>query len=306
MGYTQHTIPIEPNTVKSGIFNVLWSLKKNGLSEYTIDFIRKALMRLKDICDLDEPDSVKTCIAEMDVADSYKRNLCYAYDHYLKFIGKTWTRPKYYARDKLPRIPLEKTLDMLIASASPSLALKLSISKETGLRPVELVNLKVKDVDLENKLVYPATAKHGSARAVKITFSTLEMLKKHIHKRNLGNNDKLFTQSSKLYSQSYRNYRMRLSKKLEDPSIRTIRLYDFRHFFATKLYHETKDILFVKAQMGHRKISTTLRYTQLVEMGDDSFTVKIASNLEEFTQLLESGFEYVSDYGGNKVLRKRK
>ena len=27
---------------------------------------------------------------------------------------------------------------------------------------------------------------------------------------------------------------------------------------------------------------------------------------EEFTELLESGFEYVSDYGDRKVLRKRK
>jgi hypothetical protein len=58
--------------------------------------------------------------------------------------------------------------------------------------------------------------------------------------------------------------------------------------------------------MGHRKISTTLRYTQLVEIGDDSFTVKIASSIEEFSDLHEQGFEYVSDYGDNKVLRKRK
>ena len=109
MGYTQHTIPFEPNTVKSGIFNVLWGLKKNGLSEYTIDFIRKALMRLKNICDLDEPDSVKSCIAEMDVADSYKRNLCYAYGHWLKLNGLELEKPKYYARDKLPRIPKGQT-----------------------------------------------------------------------------------------------------------------------------------------------------------------------------------------------------
>jgi len=40
---------------------------------------------------------------------------------------------------------------------------------------------------------------------------------------------------------------------------------------------------------------------------DDSYSVKVASNLEEFTTLLESGFEFVSDYeGGLKILRKRK
>ena len=49
-----------------------------------------------------------------------------------------------------------------------------------------------------------------------------------------------------------------------------------------------------------------MRYTQLVEMGDDECVVKVASSIEEFSTLLESGFEYVSDYEGRKVLRKRK
>jgi hypothetical protein len=39
---------------------------------------------------------------------------------------------------------------------------------------------------------------------------------------------------------------------------------------------------------------------------DNGFTVKVASSLEEFTNLLESGFEYVSDYEGLKICRKRK
>jgi len=42
---------------------------------------------------------------------------------------------------------------------------------------------------------------------------------------------------------------------------------------------------------------------------DDSkgqYIIKVASTIEEFTVLLESGFEYISDYEGKKVLRKRK
>jgi hypothetical protein len=38
----------------------------------------------------------------------------------------------------------------------------------------------------------------------------------------------------------------------------------------------------------------------------DEYTVKVANDLDEFTKLLESGFEYVSDYEGKKILRKRK
>ena len=122
----------------------------------------------------------------MEVVDSYKRNLCYAYEHYLKLNELTWKRPRYYARERLPRIPTEKTLDMLIAASRPRLAVKLSISKETGLRPVELLALKVKDVDLEKGILYPSTAKHGAPRALKIMSKTLNMLKVHIHKNSLS------------------------------------------------------------------------------------------------------------------------
>jgi len=38
----------------------------------------------------------------------------------------------------------------------------------------------------------------------------------------------------------------------------------------------------------------------------EEYTVKIANNIEEYTKLLESGFDYISDYEGKKVLRKRK
>jgi hypothetical protein len=79
-------------------------LKKQGYSEYTINFVRKALRRLEGICDLNDPELVKTGISELDVADSYKRNLCYAYEHYLKLIDKKWSRPS--ARASLaPRPP---------------------------------------------------------------------------------------------------------------------------------------------------------------------------------------------------------
>jgi integrase len=157
---------------------------------------------------------VKNYIAGLDTAESYKRNLCYAYEHVLKLNGLTWNKPKYYARDRLPKIPEEKTIDMIIAAASPKLALKLSISKETGLRPVELLALKVKDIDLENGIIYPATAKHGSARALKIKTKTLEMLKTYIHRKNLTINEKLFTQKPEYYSKSFRYVRNKISKKL--------------------------------------------------------------------------------------------
>lgn len=38
----------------------------------------------------------------------------------------------------------------------------------------------------------------------------------------------------------------------------------------------------------------------------EEYTVKVTITIEDFTALLESGFEYVSDYEGKKVLKKRR
>jgi integrase len=288
------------------VFDVVWGLKKQGFSDHTIRFVSKALTVIEKGCGLDDPERVKSWIAQQAVNDSYKRNLCYAYRHYLKLHKIEWERPKYYAREKLPKIPSEKTIDMIIAASKPRLALQLSISKETGLRPVELLALRVKDIDLEKGIVYPQSAKHGSPRALPLKSRTLDMLKVYLIKQNIGQQGKLFDSTSEEYAKSFRYIRNKVAARLQDPSLRSIRLYDLRHFFATTLYHKTKDILFVKSKMGHKRINTTLLYTQLVDSQDDEWTVKIASSIEEFTQLLESGFEYVSDYEGKKILRRRK
>jgi len=59
--------------------------------------------------------------------------------------------------------------------------------------------------------------------------------------------------------------------------------------------------------MGHRKIETTLVYTQLLQFEkDDNYTCKIAKNVDEATELIENGFEYVTDIDGMKLFRKRK
>jgi hypothetical protein len=72
------------------------------------------------------------------------------------------------------------------------------------------------------------------------------------------------------------------------------------------LYHKTKDLIYVKEKMGHRSISNTMKYMHLVDFVNEEWIVKIASTLLEFTSLLEQGFDYVSDFGDRKVLRKRK
>jgi len=203
--------------------------------------------------------------------------------------------PTYIPNAKQIKIPTTENLQMLIAKARQLLSIKLTVSKETGLRPVELMSLKVKDIDLEHNTVYPTTAKHGSARILKISKNLTKNLQDHIILNNLNSNNKLFKGTPDNYGKQFRDMRNRLAKKLKNPIIKTIRLYDFRHYFATMLYAKTKDILYVKQQMGHRKIATTLIYTQLLHINEeDEYTCKTVTNAKEATQLIENGFQYVT------------
>jgi hypothetical protein len=73
------------------------------------------------------------------------------------------------------------------------------------------------------------------------------------------------------------------------------------------LYRETRDILYVKQQLGHNNIKNTLIYTQLLmDEETENYTCKVAKTIEEATQLIESGFEYVTEMDGVKLFKKRK
>jgi len=282
-------------------------MKNKARSNDTIKNTKKALRHLEIHTNLNKPEQVEQFIANKQVSTSYKKNLCIAYNKYCKHYQIKWQTPHYKPEPKQRRIPTKQKLQMIISSSGKTLATKLTISLECGLRPVELCNLKVKDIDLEQKIIYPTTAKHGTPRALKISNKLQRMIQDHIIRNELNQNDKLFRGNSDKYGQLYRIVRNRLAKKLKDPTIQTIRLYDFRHHFATMLYHKTRDILYVKQQMGHSQIRTTLIYTQLLSLNDDEWTCKATTDTKQAQELIENGFEYVTTTPDELMLfRKRK
>jgi integrase len=182
----------------------------------------------------------------------------------------------------------------------------LSMEKDLGTRPIELTWLKVSDIDVNNGVTNITGAKHTVGRNGRLKPRTLEMLKRYITQKNLNQTERIFTATAQTICEIYRRMRNDLATKLQDPTIRQIRLYDFRHFKASMEYHRTKDLLYVKALLGHKDLRTTLRYTQLLELGNDEYTCKVAKTLEEATNLIENGFEYITEMDGLKLFRKRK
>ena len=62
--------------------------------------------------------------------------------------------------------------------------------------------------------------------------------------------------------------------------------------------------------LGHKRIDSTLKYFQLeqalFDKDADSFTYRVAKTPEMITQLIEAGFEYVTEKDDLVYFRKRK
>lgn len=289
------------------ILNVLISLENNGKSKGTIQSTNRILTHMSKHIDLEQPEQIKQFIARHQCTNSYKKNMCLAYNRYCKYYKIQWQMPKYKQEQRYIKVPTKDKLEMIIAHAGRKMATKLTISLETGIRPTELVNLQVKDIDLERKRIHPTTAKHGSARILKISNALQNMLADYINREKLSQNDKLFKTTPRGYSKMYRMTRNSLADKLHEPALKTIRLYDFRHYYATTLYHKTRDILLVMRQLGHKNIENTLIYTQLLNLDEEEeYICKTATTVKEATQLIENGFEYITEIDGIKLFRKRK
>jgi integrase len=288
------------------IFKALWMMRKEGLSETTIVGTSQRLKLLAKRVNLDNPEEVKEFIANQSWSPYFKNALSYAYDKYVKANGLEWKITIYKIPSKLPKIPTTETINMIIGKTRClKHALCFSIMRDTGIRPIELHRLTLKDIDLEKGILYPKTSKRGCGRALKIKTKTLAMLKHYVSINNFELSDKLFPKPH-LMKMAWIRARNKLAQQLKDPQIKTIRLYDLRHYFATMLYHKTKNIMYVKQQLGHKDIKTTLIYTQLIDFKDEEFHVAVARNLKEACQLIEQGFEYVTEMDGAKIFRKRK
>ena len=75
------------------------------------------------------------------------------------------------------------------------------------------------------------------------------------------------------------------------------------------LYHSHKDMYYVMQRLGHKNIKNTLLYVQLEEalfQGESEYISKVAKTEKEICGLVEAGFEYVTEFEGAKIFKKRK
>lgn len=133
----------------------------------------------------------------------------------------------------------------------------------TGIRVSELVNIKILDIDINNRSIV-VTGKGDKSRIVFFNEITRELIEKYIkeskeiRKSNyliLNNNGKNITT---------RGIRLIMDKVIKETSIiKNVHPHILRHTFATHLLNNGCDLLTVQELLGHASISTTGIYTHV-------------------------------------------
>ena len=160
-----------------------------------------------------------------------------AYNRYTKHYNLKWEIPYFQKEERLPNVPSTEEANIIISSFQKKWATIFNILKDTGLRPIELHRTTLKNIDLEKGTINAKSCKRGNARIVKLTDSTLAMLKTYITETK--NSQQLFPRPED-QCRAWTKGRKRTAKKLSRPELSKYRLYDLRHHYATMLYHKTK------------------------------------------------------------------
>lgn len=173
---------------------------------------------------------------------------------------------------------------------------------------MEIFQLKWTDVESISSTVNITPEKGSRPRRLKITDTTLASVLTQPRSGQL-----IFHNEKGDYEEQYRNFfrnyakqRRRIAENQQNPRIRRISFKTLRHWKASTLYAKTKDLLLVKETLGHRSISSTMRYTHLMPLRDDEYVCKVARTVEEAKSLIEEGFDHVTDIDGMKLFKKRK
>lgn len=290
---------------KDNILGYAWELKKNGRAETTIETAVNRLRRLSTLCNIVEPEQVKAVLANLNWQNNTKHSVAQIYAGYLKFIGKTWTKPEYKKQTGLPFIPTEQEIDTLISAGTAKTATLLQLLKETGARIGELTQTKWMDIDSQRRTISITAEKGSNPRILPISTKLTAMLGNLPH-----TNDYVFQTGKHGLRSTFEALRKRTATKLNNPRLIRISFHTFRHWKGTMEYHKTKDIIHVKAILGHKRIESTMVYINIesaLYLADtDEWTCKTASTIKEAQELIETGFQYVTEMEGIKLFRRRK
>ena len=172
--------------------------------------------------------------------------------------------PVVLSLEEIDRI--EDSIDLSKAEGARNRAI-IEVLFSCGLRVSELVNMKLSDLYLEDRVLL-VRGKGNKERLVPVSSKAIVDLKRWFFDRNLmkikpGEDDYVFLNRRGAHLTRTMILIM-VKRQAEEAGIKkTISPHTFRHSFATALLQGGADLRSIQAMLGHEKIDTTLVYTHI-------------------------------------------
>lgn len=188
---------------------------------------------------------------------------CNNYFKEIKNPHKDRSLPKYVLEEDLEKMFLIPDIRNSIGQRN-LLIIRMLFS--TGIRVSELVNIKIKDIDMQDRTI-KILGKGNKERIVVFGNNTLEILNIYLldgyKKMNVKNSEYLFL-NNKGTNLSTRYIRKIIDDIVFKASVNMhISPHMLRHTFATYLLNNGADLVSVKDLLGHSSLNTTSIYTHV-------------------------------------------
>jgi len=207
-------------------------------------------------------------------------------------------------RKRLPAVLANNEINHLLEKMTGTPALMARIIYGSGLRLSECLNLRIKDLDLERRIIYVQNAKGGLPRSTILAEKTIPILHTYLKKvRFLYDSDRRQLRAGvwipDALSRKYPNaekewpwfwvfpapavsvdpesgvirrhhiYSQHLQRKIKAAAKKAdlnkrVTVHTLRHSFATHLLEHGYDIRTIQELLGHKDLSTTMIYTHVV------------------------------------------
>ena len=143
----------------------------------------------------------------------------------------------------------------------------INVLVSTGIRRSSLVNIRLVDIDWQDKIIRLTHTKNKQIHFVSMSQSLEKTLRLWLRYRIENKNDYLFTTQTgdKLMASSLTNniYRFNKSRGVDVTSV-----HAFRHYFAIKMIENNVDIYTISKLLGHSDLSTTQIYLKSLNQMD--------------------------------------
>lgn len=137
----------------------------------------------------------------------------------------------------------------------------------TGLRLSEMINLKWKDINLNNGQLKVVQGKGSKDRILWVSEDMLDILREYRTKQSdkQGICEYVFTTNTNKQLDDRGIRRMVETYAVKAEITKSISPHTLRHTYATDLLRSTKNIRLVQKALGHADLSTTMIYTHIVD-----------------------------------------